>query len=185
MNPCSLTKECYEKATKSWLCIGCASPKNISGPINIVIQEDMPENTPLNFVSGSGLGIAKIDFLFLFGKNTILNHLYTGSIFNLKGLKLPNFVTFYGKYSIIVKGTKNVTYRKCELCGRILYFAMGKKYLYPAPESNILIFDSGNGGLVIKEDLIKNIAKDQYSKLTISRLNVCKKPIQGIADIDQ
>src|SRR5205823_14891870 len=99
-DPCTMEKRAYEQARNSWLCGGCGFPKgNVKG-IDSTIQEDQPEETPLNFISGSGLGIARKQFLRALGEETANRELYLGQLFGPDGSLLEDWVTFVGKYRI-------------------------------------------------------------------------------------
>lgn len=177
-----MAKSCWEKARKSWLCPGCGNPRE-QRTIELTIQEDEPDNTPLNMISGCTVGIARKDFLFCFGEDIVRQHLYLGHVFGPDGHPLENWVTFVGRHRIIVRGSKNAGVRRCSECGRNVYFAMGELYLYPQPPAGVLIFDAGNGGLVVTEELVRRIKLNKWRKLDCRRLPVLDYPLDGLVEL--
>ena len=183
MTSCDITKQDYENARKTWLCAGCLSPKPDIKTIDIILDDEKPENSPLNFINGTNLGIANKDFLLALGEGEVQNNLNLGKIFNCNGVLLDKWVTFIGKQRIIVRGSKNAGCRRCVECGRLLYFATGKQYLCPQPPQGVSIFDSGHGGLVVTEDIAKRIVLNKWPKLTCEELSVFDSPKDGLPDV--
>jgi hypothetical protein len=183
MNPCTMVKPVYEQARRTWLCIGCAFPKPGTKAVDASIQEEEPDNTPLNMVSGCGLGVARKDFLFSFGENLVRQHLYLGHVFGPDKRPLDNWMTFIGRHRIIVRGSRNAGVRRCSECGRNVYFAMGPLYLYPEPPPDIAIFDAGNGGLVINGDLVRRVNLNAWRQLDCTKLTVLASPKDGLHEL--
>jgi hypothetical protein len=183
MDSCSLRRDAYEKAAKDWLCLGCASPKPGLGAIDATIDEVEPEVMPLNFLFGCGLGIARADFLFSFGETTVQRDLHIGQVFNENGKLLDEWVTFNGKHRIFIRGTHHAQYRRCLECGKGVYFALGRHYLSPAPPASVDIFDEGNGGLVISEQLIGFLTLNKWRKLKCEKLEILGAPLDGLGNV--
>lgn len=177
LNPCTMTKDAEAKALETWLCSECAHIKPEFTAIDITIQEKEPEDTPLNLIQGARLGIARKDFLLALGEETVRRDLYLGRLFDPDGKLLNNWVTFHGRKKLIVRGSKHVTYRKCQRCGEHVYFAMGEKYLYPQPPGDAKIFDDG-GGIVLTEEIFEQIRPNlkRWRKLAVDKLPVLTKP---------
>lgn len=183
MNPCSMVKPAYEQARRTWLCTGCAFPKADTKEVDATIQEEKPDNTPLNMISGCGVGIARKDFLFSFGEDLVRQHLYLGQVFAPDKRPLESWVTFVGRHRIIVRGSKNAGVRRCAECGRNAYFAMGQLYLYPLPPEGVSIFDAGNGVLVVTEQLVRQLNLNAWRKLDCTRLFVPDYPEDGLVEL--
>ena len=183
MNPCCMAKTVYAQARETWLCTGCASPKPNTEAVDLTLQNKKPDNTPLNLVSGCGVGIARKDFLFSFGEELVRQHLYLGKVFGLNDRPMENWLTFIGRHKIIVRGSKNVALRRCCQCGRNVYFGMRPLYLYPQPQEGVSIFDAGDGILVISSDLVTRINLNQWRKLDCTELPVLQVPNDGVADL--
>jgi hypothetical protein len=183
MNPCTMVKPAYEQARTTWLCTGCAFPKPDTKVVDATIQEEKPDNTPLNMISGCGVGIVRKDFLFSFGEDFVRQHLYLGQVFAPDNRPLEGWVTFVGRHRVIVRGSKNAGVRRCAACGRNVYFAMGQLYLYPEPPPDIAIFDAGNGGLVVSEALIERVNLNAWRKLDCTKLPVLGLPKDGLHEL--
>jgi len=179
MNPCFLTDDAYREATSTWLCRGCVRPKHDTQRIDAHIQDREPEG-PLNLVSGCGLPLAQKSFLFAFGQERIQRDLYLGQVFGPDGSRLDDWVTFRGKQRLIVRGTKNVSHRVCADCGRDVYFAMGTRYLYPAPPSDVELFESDLFGLIVLESVVSELEIPRHARVVRERLRVLKEPKDGL-----
>lgn len=183
MNPCTLQRSAYEEARKTWLCTGCGFPKPDVRAVDVAIQERTPDDTPLNVVFGCGTGIAKKSFLYAVGESIVNEHLYTGRVFGPSGELLTDWISFNGKYKIILRGSENVGVRRCDECGRNVYFATGKRYLYPTPTGGVRIFHAGNGRLIMTEDLVMRLNLNAWRKLECTKLPVLSCPLDGLVDL--
>src|SRR5437867_2737331 len=67
MDPCTMERAPYARAKQTWLCTGCLSPKPGVPAVDATIQEEKPDDTPLNIIMGCGLGVAKESFFLAFG----------------------------------------------------------------------------------------------------------------------
>jgi len=183
MDPCTLIRPAYEEAARTWLCTGCAFPKPGVGQIDVRIQEEEPDKTALNFVSGCGLGIARKEFLFFLGEQAVTRDLQLGRVFGPDGRLLQDWATFNGRERIIVRGTEHAGVRRCSECGRRVYFAMSPFYLFPSPREDVSIFDSGNGGIVVSESLGRRIEQHGWKKLVCTKLPVLTEPKDGLGEL--
>ena len=183
MDSCSMAKPLREEARKTWLCTGCGFPKPDTKHLDATLQDRNPDNTPLNFISGCGLGIAKKKFLFSFGEEVVRQHLYLGSVYGPKANLLEDWITFVGRERIIVRGSKSAGVRSCTECGRNAYFATGQLYLYPMPRAGVQIFDAGSGALVVTEELAGRINLKDWRKLDCTKLHVVDVPNDGFVDL--
>lgn len=174
-----LVKEAYEDARKSWLCTGCCNPKPEVRRVDAIIYE-VSDSTPINFINGTTVGVARKDFLSCLGDKEVAEHLSLGRVFLEDGELLNDWVTFIGNHKIIVRGTKEAATRNCSICGSQPYFALPPYYLYPAPPPDIAIFDKGTGGLVVTELLKNRIAIRGWPKLKITQLSVLDAPRDGL-----
>jgi hypothetical protein len=182
-NPCTMDKLFRDEAGRTWLCTGCGNPRG-EGITDIVIQEEKPENTPLNMVSGCTVGIAQKDFLFSFGEKLVRQYLYLGRVLGPDRRTLENWVTFVGRNRIIVRGTRNASVRRCSECGRSAYFALGEFYLYPAPPEDVPILDAGSGGLVVSDKIVRIHDLDGWRQLGCRKLCVQDTPKDGLGTLN-
>lgn len=144
--------------------------------VNLTVQERTPENTPLNTVAGTGVGVARKDFLAELGDTAVRKYLFVGRVIGPDGEVFKDWVTFRGKHLIIVRGSKEAGYRICDVCGQPAYFAMGKKYLYPVPPAGVSIFDKFNGGLVVSPEIMERVTLNRWRKLKCVKLPVVSVP---------
>jgi len=184
MNPCSMEKSASKAAKNSWLCRGCNYPKPNTQAIDVTIQGlKEPDDPPLNFVYGFGIPLAHKDFLLSFGEDIVVRDLRLGRVFLSNGRPLDNWVTFQGRYRLIIRGTKNVSYRQCSECGRHVYFAMGPRYLYPAPPADAAMFESDLSGLIVSKELFERAVLHRWRKLVCERLPVLVVPKDGLSQL--
>ena len=160
MNPCFLAEDAYAEAKRSWLCSGCCSPKPGFGAVDARLQE-APKDKPLNFVMGCGLPVAYGKFLDRLGESLVERDLSLGQVFGPDGTRLEDWVTFRGRRRLIIRGSREVSYRRCTECGRDVYFAMGKRYLYPNPPQDVALFESDLFGLVLPEEIFLRVAIEE------------------------
>lgn len=175
MNPCSLQKWAYAEATSTWLCTGCSYPKPGMNHVDVFVQEDEPEGV-LNGVSACGVPLARLSFLLAFGEERVERDLILGQVFGPNRSRLTDWVTFRGKRRLIVRGSRHVSHRVCPDCGRNVYFAMGSRYLYPAPPTGVEIFESDLFGLILPQSAVTGLDVGEIRGVTCERLNVLQEP---------
>jgi hypothetical protein len=182
MSPCTLQKEAYAEALNTWLCGDCGAPKPTVGAISVQIQEEEPHDSTLTFISGCGVLLARSAFLKMLGQERVQADLMLGAVNGPSGKISTHWVTVRGRRRLIVRGSKNVSYRRCGACGRHVYFAMGTHYLYPEPTAGVSIHES-DLSLVVTSNILKGISLDRWSKVGIDNLAVLPKPKDGLGDL--
>lgn len=183
LDPCALAKDALVQAQESWLCSGCGAPKPGATAVDVRLDSDPTGAAPLNFVNGTSVPLAKKSFLFRLGLDVLRKRLYLGKVIGSRGNTLDGWVTFRGQQRVIVRGAKNVSHRICDTCGRHVYFAMGKRYLYPAPPSDATLMESDLFGLVLSEELFEKLAVDEWEGLSVDELPVLSKPLDSLGDL--
>lgn len=183
MDPCTLAKDALAEAQRSWLCSGCGAPKPGVDAVNVHLDSEPPNGSPLNFVNGTCVPLAKKSFLFRLGHDVLRHQMYLGTVTGASGKTLDNWVSFRGRQRVIVRGSKNVSHRICGICGRHVYFAMGRKYLYPAPPSGSSLMESDLFGLVLSEELFKRLAFGEWAGLVADKLPVFTKSLDSLGDL--
>lgn len=182
MDGCDLTKEADAEARRSWLCTGCNSPKPGVGAIDVRLSS-LPGREPLNAAVGWGVPIASKAFLDAIGKELVQRDLYLGRVYGPDGNELAEWATFRGKYRLIVRGSKNVSYRRCSECGRDVYFAMGKKYLYPSPPRSVGLFESDMCGLILTEGVFSRVGNKKWLGIYTDKLSVADVPNDSLDEL--
>jgi hypothetical protein len=149
----------------------------------VQVQNRSLGGTPLNFINGCSLGVANRDFLLMLGGNLIERDLYLGRVYGPNGVLQRGWVTFRGRRSVIVRGTQHVSYRRCELCGQQVYFAMGPPYLCPAPPPDASLYEAGIGALLVPKELYERIDVGSWPELAVDELGVVDRPQDGLPEV--
>lgn len=183
MNPCTLEKSAYARAIGTWLCISCGAPKPSVGSVDVQIQEQCPVDLPITFVNGCGVVLVHRDFLAMLGTDRVRADLLLGAVAGPSGDVTRQWVTIRGRRRVIVRGSENVSYRRCELCGRQVYFAMGARYLYPAPPSGRSIYESDLYGLVVESDVLDGVSLSGWPMLGVESLQVVPNPKDSLGEL--
>lgn len=185
MSPCTLEKSTLAQARETWLCVGCGAPKPLSGAVDVQIQEEQPEDVPLTFVNGCGVILARRDFLDVLGHARVKVDLLLGVVKGPSGKVIADWLTVRARNQVIVRGSKNVSYRCCEICGRHVYFAMGSRYLFPAPIAGASIYETDLYGLLVTSDVIDGVPLKMWPRLGVERLRVLAHPKDSLGDLNR
>ena len=162
-------------------CEGCGSFLGQFTAVDIKIQGRTAGRHGLNFVQGcSNGGVAKKRLLESLDPEVVAS-LVLGAIIADDDRILPDVVTYRARERIVVRGQKHTSHRVCSECGAICYFAMDQSYLFPAPDPDVVVFESGFSGLVIRGD---HFSRERLLKLPgvrIAELEVVDEPRDGLA----
>ena len=182
LSPCALTRDAFEHARRTWLCGGCASPRPDVGAVDVSLQDRTPGKYPLTFVGGTGVPVARMDFLLeVAGAEAVAKDLLLGKVFDEHGHLLEDWVTFRGRRCVIVRGTANVSYRPCSTCDRQVYFATGKRYVAPAPSKDVQVYETHLFGFAVAG---RQGAQWRNPKgVTIEQLPILDHGKDGIAEL--
>ena len=183
LNPSSLKKSAYAAAKETWLCTGCAAPKPSVGAVDVRIQA-RPDDAPLTLVFGCGVLLGRRDLLEAFRPECVAADLMLGTVKGWSGELLSDWVTVRGRHPLLVRGSEHVSYRKCQVCGRHAYFALGERYLYPAPASSASIYEDYDSSLVVADGAISDQeAFESWPMLRVKKLKVLEKPRDGLGEL--
>jgi hypothetical protein len=182
MRPAALSDGAYSAAVETWLCPGCAAPKPSIGVVDVQI-EARPLDAPLTFISGCGLLLAHHHLLEAFSAENVASDLMLGTVKDLSGDIMSDWVTVRGQRRLIVRGSDDVSYRRCNVCGRHVYFAMGEKYLFPEPPTNVSIFESSLGLVVTRDAIDDDVVFEGWPNLEVKRLKVLAVPKDSLGDL--
>lgn len=136
-------------------------------------------NEALNFLNGSALGVIRSDFLATLGKDLVTSSLFVGRLLSQVGDPIDGYHTFHGEPALIVRGSRQASFRICNQCGRPTYFAMGPSYLCPTPPRDCQIFDAYFGSLVITDEVHARLAGNRWKNVRIETLPVLEEPKDG------
>lgn len=182
MMPSSLDRTSYAAAASSWLCKDCSAPRAFVESVNIRIQEEEPIDEPLTLVSGCGLFLARQDLLDILGGDHVCRDLLCGTVTNRHGRTLPDWKTVRGRRQLIVRGSEHVGYRRCTTCGRLCYFAMGSRYLYPRPADDASIYGS-DLGLIVAPGILDADAFARWPQIVVDMLPTPDEPMDALGDL--
>jgi hypothetical protein len=184
MDPCFQLKEAHAEAMRMTLCPGCAHPRPGATAIDVWLQENRsPRDKPLNFLYGCGIGLVHQDLLEQLNSADVDRDLYLGRVYNRHGQECADWRTFHGRRKVIVRGSKEGSYRTCEECGRNIYFAKGKQYLCPAPPEDACIYGSDESGLVVSLHTAEKVRARRWRKVRIERLPIVEVPPDGFGPL--
>jgi hypothetical protein len=175
MEPCTLSQASPGGEQADWYCGSCLIPKPRFMRIDARIEEAIPSDPPLSFVDG-GPGIIEDSLLCQLDTVVVARDLFLGRLFDSRGIQISGWHTFRGRHRLIVRGDKHVAYRKCSECGRSIYFAMGKRYLFPAPPDNADIFESDIYGLILREPMFAKLDMSGFMNVSLDVLQVPDEP---------
>jgi len=181
--PCFLTKEASEIADRTWRCTGCAAPKPDVKSIDAHL-ESKPRDKPLNFAYGDAVTVIYLPFLQKFPQALVDRDLYVGRVYGPKGKLIPDWATIHGRKRLIIRGTDDAGVRRCDECGRDVYFSLDGLFLYPQPPDDVAIFEvAGGAGLIVREELFNTIDIGKWHTLRILRLPVIDPPPDGLGEL--
>jgi hypothetical protein len=181
MEPCTTSRGVIEAAT--WVCTGCRMPRDNAANISVMIDRESLRAQYLTFVGGLAVGLINEAFLASFDIQSRSADLLLDPVFDLQGQIVEGWKAFRGKERVIIRGSKNVTCRICDKCGRNVYFAMGKRYLYPAPSAGRRILGSDLFGLVIPMKDYQRFLRKEWPGVTIDNLTVRESASDGLGAI--
>jgi hypothetical protein len=179
MDPCSMDKEWGKEAKATWVCPSGNHPKPRVTTVDVRVQNKRIDGL-LNILFGWGIGLARRSFLMQFGQDRVQRYLGLGKVYGPDGSVFEDWVTFIGKHKVILRGSKQAGYRVCPECGRNIYFAMGKPYLYPEPAEDVELFESHLWGLVFPEPLVESLGIGKPKGVWVERVPVLNEPLDGL-----
>jgi hypothetical protein len=182
MSPCTLSTGPKEERP-SWSCAGCRLPRSNAREIDVRIQGRPSIKSPLNSVFGYGVGLARVDFLQALGEHETTGSLFLGQVILDNGKRATGWTTFNGKHRVLVRGSRNSRFRRCDTCGLVLYFASGRQYLHPEPATGIDIFDAGYGCLVVTPAVFSRLDGVHLQRIHAVRLPVLSAPRDGFGEL--
>jgi hypothetical protein len=127
--------------------------------------------------------VARQDVVDLFPEH-ILPQLHLGTLLDEAGRVIPEFATVRAAQEVIIRGSTNVSYRKCSECERPIYYAGGKRYLCPSPTNDQLVLGSDLSGLVFPEKVFAEMGLKYPSSLVlVEKLPVVNPPDDGLPEV--
>jgi len=186
MHPLEMVAGQYKQALKTWLCPACKSPRPGTKQIDVVVERmSAGGKAALNLVMGTDVAVARRDLLLSLGTERVSRDLYVGTVALRDGSLIDGLVTFRGRRSMLVRGSKNVSYQCCVECGKALYFStIGNRYLVGQPPLGAEIFESQMWGLIFSNEVAKGLDLAKWDRITHEVLPVLPVPIDGLGHLD-
>lgn len=180
MDPSYQQKSAHADAMRTTLCTGCAFPRPNAGAIDVWLQEERaPRDKPLNFLCGCGIGLIHQELLEMLVGVDIDRDLFLGRVFNRHDRECLEWRSFHGRHTVTVRGSKEAEHHRCEVCGRSIYFARGKRYLYPAPSTDATILCTDEAGLLVHAEIAARVKIRKWRKMKVERLPIPAVPPDG------
>lgn len=184
LGTCTMEKGFFGGSGPDWLCTGCAAPRPEVQSVDVCIQERrLNPKAPLSFVFGYGVGIAHLGLLDELGIEQVASDLWLGVVLDDERRPFKDWVTLRGRQRAIIRGSKDVSNRICQVCGRNIYYAGGKRYLYPEPKSAHQIIETDLRGLLVPPEILPQGLRERWPKLGIETLSVRLAPEDGLGQL--
>lgn len=108
-------------------------------------------------------------------------HLHLGRVFGSIGAETPNYVSFRGKQSALIRGNEKSTHRHCEECNAVLYHPMGDRYLLARPEGFGDLMESQLNQLIVSEPLLERVRASGRFEFAVDELPILDEPRDGLS----
>lgn len=179
-NPETPDKAWFADARRTTLCNGCSSVRVTGQPVEVVLQTK-PDKSAFNFVHGVCIHIATVSLLNTLFPEGPENFLLLGKVFGPDRKEASDFRTIMAEHRIVVRGNERSTFRICPECGRVLYSAIGKRYILKRDIRNTNVFESQSGNLVVAEQIAERVMSGMWRNLVVQKLDIRDDPIDGLA----
>jgi hypothetical protein len=178
--PCTVEKEFYEEASRTWLCRGCVQPKPGTRAVMLKL-ETRPPNIAVNIAMGLGVTVVRSDFLDAVAE--FRADLDVGEV-SLDGAVIPEFVTFRPRRQLLLRGDRRSTFRRCDVCGRVSYFPFGTPYVVGGNRLDAAVFESQFHVPLLREDLASRIPVSARKGICIEAVDVVDVANDGKGDFE-
>jgi hypothetical protein len=170
-------------AEQGWWCKTCRRPKPGTGAIDFQILQESPVASPLCGEPAFGVSFARKDFLALLGDHLVIRDLLVGKLLGPDGSPVNGWVTVRGRHQVVIRGSKHATFRCCEACGNVLYFARPPNYLSPAPTPADAVFQSDLCGLIVPAEVVNGLNLRPKRGFGVEALPVLDAPKDGLGEL--
>lgn len=181
-----------------WFCAACVSVRGDQpGPIDVYIQERRPPGSPVQSVLACGLLVVSKRVIDLFPQPVVDRDLWLGAVVGPAG-RFDNWLSVRSRRRVFVRGEARVARpplrttarfdaslagsRRCETCGRDVYYGVGKRYIYPSPSTDAHLFES-HRGLVVHPTLSNLVESLAAKHLKREMLDVAPAPRDGFGEL--
>jgi len=158
------------------LCSRCKQPLGQSTQIDLVVQEKSLYPGAVSHVTGTGVLVANNRLLERL-PDEVFSYLSIGDLFSQNGSQLMGVSTLNSSSRVVVRGSQNVGYRRCECCDKVLYYASGKQFLCPRPSVNFRLHMSDLAGFVVERSLYESCSFSSF-KMRAFHEEICLKGVK-------
>ena len=181
---CHAHEQWLDDFEKKHVCSECKriKPEMQNKKIDVFLMEK-PDKAAVNTVYPPGIDIVRTDFLDLFASE-LSECLDIGKVYINDATIVEGFVTFAGKRSIFLRGSKESSFRGvCQSCGQLRYLPQYPWYVMKESLIDQNICQAYPlSGLIITGELKDRIEKGKWKGICITKLPVIDKPRDGIED---
>jgi hypothetical protein len=180
---CEVSHSLRAEANKTWLCPGCLTARQDSEIPSLMLKGRI-NDLVLNSIDGTGIGVIREDFLQLLNSFNAGSYIRLIRLLDQAGNAIPSFYGFLPTRYTVVRGDARSSYRKCDVCGRLLYFPMGKRYLLKSqfPDEELLVGEQFDG-LITRSEIAERVKRMKWKEIVITELPLLDDPLDNL-DLD-
>lgn len=169
-----------ESATHSGFCSTCGFPRPGSAGVDVTITDTVPRTPPFE-MTWKALMFARSDLLDVIGWDLMGERFAFGTVTNSLGCVLTDWQTLVPRtLPVTVRQVRKAGYRFCSGCGRVSYFAMGRRYLCPPPTNLCEVIATTSGSLLLRSDVAARVPFARWRKLGHEKVHVLDQPLDGL-----
>ena len=136
---------------------------------------------PITYARGTFIGMLHKDIVSLLGIQNIENVYFVGKVYDVNKTVSKEYISVVPKFRIYIRGGKESTCNICEKCGVVLYFPLPLNSWYIVDKSipNLTFFPSALTGIIVNDEILKQIKKSGIKRIGYEKLPVLKEAIDG------
>ena len=159
-------------------CRGCGLFRS-DRAVDVPLHQPL-DGSALNFFWSSGVGIAAVRLLDAIGREIVLKSLRLGRVLDAAGKPLADFRTFQSVRSVMIRGGSDAKFRRCEVCGLIIYAPVNAHHLVGEADEFRGLFGTNLSGTLIADDsIVGRIDRKRFKNLGISKMRLFAQPLDG------
>lgn len=134
---------------------------------------------PITYAKGTFIGMLHKDIVSLLGLQNIENVYFIGKVYDVNKSVSEEYISVVPKVETFVRGGKESTCKICDKCGAVLYFPLPLNSWYIVDKSipNPILFPSALTGIIVNDDIFKQIKKSGIKKIGYEKLPVLKEAV--------
>jgi hypothetical protein len=176
--PCILVEEYPAGVIRTDICPGCYELLP-TVPLPVFELAYPPEAASLNFIREASIRVMSTEFLRVLGEIAEAE-LETQVLLDPQGHQIAGFMSVRAKRKVLVRGNRESTARKCNTCGRQLYYPKGRWYVLQREVEQGDLFGS-QFGFVLTDTLYDKVtAAMKLRKAGVLKLRVRDLPVDGL-----